>query len=184
MADRDDQFLSLYQECRFKDQQNWYKNRQAEFETAHSQAITLTTWLMFFASVTSTLAAASGLVGWKQGWAVLAVVFPVLSTAISAYNELYAFERQANLYKDAANALLAARADMPDPKVRLTDDRAPLITYVNQVEDVFRREQGQWGQLMADLKLFEKPLEAPKKLNDKSQGQATPPGGSGSAGAA
>ncbi len=39
---------------------------------------------------------------------------PSFSTALPAYNGLYAFERQAKVYGDAANALLRARADSPE----------------------------------------------------------------------
>ena len=91
---------------------------------------------------------------------MLAVIFPGLSTALSAYDGLYAFERQAKLYRDAANAVHRARADAPDLKQGLTetDYRRALSAYVYEVESIFRQEQGQWGQLINEIK----PAEPPK----------------------
>jgi hypothetical protein len=101
--------------------------------------------------------------GLKTLWAVLAVVFPALFTALSAYNGLYAFERQAKLYHDAANALLRARADAPDLKPGITgaDYRQALSAYVNKVESILRREQGQWGQLTSEIEPIEPPVAEP-----------------------
>jgi hypothetical protein len=46
-------------------------------------------------------------------WSMLAVALPSCSAALAAYNGLYAFERQAKLYGDAANAPIRAGADSP-----------------------------------------------------------------------
>jgi hypothetical protein len=92
-------------------------------------------------------------------WSILGVVFPALSTALSAYNAVYAFERQGKIYGDAANALLRARADSPDVKPPL-DDAAfekALGAHVEQVEQILRNEQAQWGQLIGETKPVEPP---------------------------
>ncbi len=97
--------------------------------------------------------------GLKWVWSILAVAFPAISTALSAYNAFYAFERQAKIYGDAANALLHARADSPDLKPSM-DDAAfekALGAHVEQVELILRNEQAQWGQLVGEIK----PAEAP-----------------------
>jgi hypothetical protein len=179
MSERDKQFMALYQQWRFKGQQDWYKSRRTEFETAHSQAMTLSTVLMFLTSLMATLAAAN-IGGWTHVWALLAIIFPVLSTAISAYNELYAFERQAKLYQDADNALLRARAEAPDLKPELTgiEYQRVLAAYVDHVENVFRTEQGQWGQLVNQLKSAEQPADAQIRDGAKDDGTAVPPVGS------
>jgi hypothetical protein len=89
-------------------------------------------------------------------WSILAVAFPTLSTALSAYNAVYSFERQGKIYGDAADALLRARADSPDLKPPL-NDAAFEKALVEQVEQILRNEQAQWGQLIGEIK----PAEAP-----------------------
>jgi hypothetical protein len=162
MSERNEQFLALYQRYRFEDQQGWYERRRAEFEAAYGQVITLTGLLMALAGTAGALAAAD-VGGLKTLWAVLAAVFPVLSTALSAYNGLYAFERQAKLYRDAANMMLRARADAPDLKPEITEAgyRRALSAYVNKVEGILRTEQGQWGQLISEIELIEPPAAEP-----------------------
>jgi len=157
MTDRDQQFLALYQQFRFNEQQQFYQSRVTEFQMAHGQDITLSAVLMFFASTAAALAAVES--EWASLWVLLAIVFPILSTAVSAYNELYAFERLAKLYQDAANALLYARADAPDLQQGLPDAQHHrlLSAYVEQVESIFRREQSQWGQLRNEVKIAELP---------------------------
>lgn len=156
MSERDEQFLGLYHQYRFEDQRGWYERRRAEFEAAHGQVITLTGLLMVLAGTAAALAAAD-VGGLKVLWGVLAVVFPALSTALSAYNGLYAFERQAQLYRDAANMMLHVRAEAPDLKPGITEAgyRQALSAYVNKVEGILRREQGQWGQLISEIEPIE-----------------------------
>ncbi len=152
MSERDEQFLTLYQQYRFEDQRGWYESRRAEFEAAYSQVITLTGLLLVLAATTAALAAAN--VGeLKILWAVRAVVFPALSTALSAYNGLYAFERQTKIYQDAANMMHHARSYAPDLKPGITEAgyRRALSAYVNKVEGILRKEQGQWGQLVSEI---------------------------------
>jgi hypothetical protein len=40
---------------------------------------------------------------------------------------------------------------------------AELAAYVNHVEEIFRKEQGQWGQLISEIKPVESPKLEPKK---------------------
>jgi hypothetical protein len=97
--------------------------------------------------------------GLKWLWSILAIAFPALSAALSAYNTFYAFERQGKIYGDAANALLRARVDSPELKPAM-DDAAfekALSAHVEQVEQILRNEQAQWGQLIGEIK----PVEAP-----------------------
>src|SRR5439155_13707067 len=109
------QFLELYQNYRCEDQQRYYESCLPELEGAHDEVITFTVLLLAAAAVAAVFASAD-IMGWKIQWALLAVIFPVLSTALSAYGSLYTFERQAKLYRDAVNALYQARVYAPDLK--------------------------------------------------------------------
>ena len=98
-------------------------------------------------------------------WSILAVAFPAFSTALAAYNGLYAFERQAKLYGDTANALLRADADSPDPMVAVDDEvfAAAVIAHVQQVEQILGGEQAQWGQLVGEIKPVAPPETKPEQ---------------------
>lgn len=158
MDERDRQFLQLYQAHRYDDQRAYYEQRVAEYEAARRQALTLTFVLMGLTTIASLLTSANALAA-KQIWGLLAVLFPLLSTAISALNSLYAFEQQAKLFRDAANGLLRANAERPGHAHSSSEAEShmALHLYVEQVEGVLRKEQGQWGQLMSEVKLVEPP---------------------------
>jgi len=159
MNERNKEFLAFYQQYRYQDQQKFYESRLEEFEAARDQAITLTVSFMALAAVSAVLASAD-VAGLKALWAVLAVVFPVLSTTIAAYSSLYAYERQAKLYQDAISALDRVGADSPNLRQGLgeADYHQMLIEYINEVEDILRTEQGQWGMLSKEIKPAEPPL--------------------------
>src|SRR5215471_4062010 len=158
MTARDQQFLALYKARRFQEQRDFYDSRRREFDAARDEVLWLTGVFMVLTAAVAALGSAN-VGGLKWVWSILAVAFPALSTALSAYNAFYAFERQAKIYGDAANALLRARADSPDLKPSM-DDAAfekALSAHVEQVELILRNEQAQWGQLVGEIK----PVEAP-----------------------
>jgi hypothetical protein len=153
MTEGDQQFLALYRKHRFEDQRAFYDSRRREFETARDQVLWLTAVFMVLTAAVAALASAN-VGGLKSLWAVLAVAFPALSTALAAYNALYAFERQAKIYGDAAKALLRARAVSPDLKPAMDDAafQEALRAHVEQIEQILRTEQAQWGQLIGEIK--------------------------------
>ena len=163
MRERDQQFLALYEKHRFEDQRAFYDSRRREFDTARDQVLWLIAVFMVLTAAVAALASAK-VGGLKSLWSILAVAFPALSTALSAYNALYAFERQAKIYGDAANALLRARADSPDLKPPMDDAafQEALSAHVEQVEQILRSEQAQWGQLIGEIK----PAAPPQSTHD------------------
>jgi hypothetical protein len=153
MRERDQQFLALYRKHRFENQRAFYDGRRREFETARDQVLWLIAVFMVLTAAVAALASAN-VGGLKSLWSILAIAFPALSTALSAYNALYAFERHAKIYGDAANALLRARADSPDLKPPMDDAafQEALRAHVGQIEQILRSEQAQWGQLIGEIK--------------------------------
>ncbi|HZS03981.1 MAG TPA: SLATT domain-containing protein [Blastocatellia bacterium] len=166
MTERDKQFLTLYQTHRYEDQKRWYDQREQEFESAHRQGVILTVSLLALTAIVSVMP--DGWLWSKQVWTVLGVVLPALSTALSAYTALYAFKQQARLYQDASRAL--HRTEAADPNLSPASGDAAyhrqLVTYVAQVEDIFRKEQGQWGQLINEIKRLEPPAEKKPEENE------------------
>jgi ABC-type transport system involved in cytochrome bd biosynthesis fused ATPase/permease subunit len=169
MTDRAQRYLEFYKKQRLEDQWTFYEDRRKEFEAARDEVVNLTVLFMVLTAVAAALAAAN-IGGFHALWSILAVVFPALSTGLSAYNGLYAFERQAKLYGDAANALFRATADSPDlkPAMEATAFAAAVSAHVQQVEQILSGEQAQWGQLIGEIKPVEPP---PAKSN---QGKPLP----------
>jgi hypothetical protein len=163
MSDQQKQFLAVYHAYRHKDQVAFYRMRSEEFERAHNQAIYVAAALM---AVTATISFLTPAYFGECKWApVLGVFLPALSAALTAYNSLYSFEPQSKLYRDALNALGEAEAIGYDAKqaveTQAPDAEAKVETYVNQVEAVFRKEQGQWGQLISEIKAVAPPPDRP-----------------------
>jgi Tfp pilus assembly protein PilN len=173
MSDRNKQFMNLYQKYRYEHQRNFYDARIKEFKSAHRQIILLTGLIMFLTAVTATLTAVIEAPDWKPVLAVLAIVFPALSTALAAYNELFAFERQSKLYGDAERALHRALADAPDMKQGIGESEydSAVGAYVNEIEDIFRKEQGQWGQLASEIKTIQQVTEKSQTPTEKTSGE-------------
>jgi uncharacterized membrane protein len=153
---REEQVLALYRRFRLEDQLIYYEGAGEECDRASSQALALSGLLLGLTAAVGALAGAD--VGWRRGWAALAVILPAISTTLSAYAGLYAFEHLSKLYRDAARALRAMRREAPDLAVPEAEARmAAVHEFVERVEGVLRREQGQWGQLMSQLQLPDTP---------------------------
>ena len=153
MSDRASQALGLYRSHRLEEQLSWYDGRRREFTAASRQLGSLSALVLALGAGVSVLAGVSE--AGKSVWAVLAAVLPAIATTLAAYGALYAFERQAKIYADARRSLHALGRAAPD----LPPDggEAAVAAYVDSVEDVLRREQGQWGQLLAELPLAKPP---------------------------
>jgi hypothetical protein len=145
MTERNRQFLAFYQEQRIDDQLRFYSGRSAEFDRATGQVLALSAMLLGFATAASALAGTH--IRGTAVWSALAVILPAACTALAAYNALYAFEQQAQIYNDARRAVMAASR----PKPSADASPADIAEMVQRVEAAFRQEGSQWGQLATEL---------------------------------
>jgi len=151
MSPRAGQLLSFYRECRVDDQVTFYTSRRTLFDRAIDQALSVSAILLGLTAAAAALAGAKVAPPWV--WAVLATALPAVSTALTSYGSLYAFEYQAKIYGDAVRAVhAAARPAEADPSVPRSpeEDAAELV---KRVEAVFRQEQAQWGQLTSQIEI-------------------------------
>lgn len=150
----DKQFFELYQAERFEDQQEYYKRTQEEFAKAKTEAMIGSIIIMFLAGIAGIVASSVGIHWLRLLFLVLAAIFPIVSTALAAYSALYSFEHQAKLYQDTINNLDRAGALAPAPEDNLTESEfaRKLNVYVWEVEKIFEKEQGQWGQLAEHMR--------------------------------
>jgi hypothetical protein len=141
MTERERQFAELYRSERVADQSRFYEDRAQTFEDAHRE-------LLLISAIVFGIAGAAGVIAGLDFkgtvvFAIVAAVLPAVTTAVTAYEGLYAFDRVAKLYRDAARNL--RRLDPP-----ADGDSAALAAYVQAVERVFTNERGQWGQLAVE----------------------------------
>lgn len=139
--------VRFFDACRAQSQRNWYAARAREYKDAHRQVLNLTALALFLAALVGALAAVWPASKWLS---VLSAVLPALSTGLGAYEGLFRFQHNAKLYQDAVAALDRARAVRPDPALLapggvVSADAARA--YMAEIEEILRREQGQWGQL-------------------------------------
>jgi hypothetical protein len=145
MNDRAQQFVEVYRQARLEDQRAYYERTAGRFQAAQRQLL-LTSAIVFGISGTVGLIAGLDVPG-KLVWAILAAILPAVTTVLSAYEGLYAFDRVAKLSRDAARNL--RRVETPDLSAGV-DERAVIAQYVADVERVFTNERGQWGQLAVE----------------------------------
>lgn len=149
MSERNSELLRFYTVNRIDDQMRFYTSRRTVFERATGQGLAVSAVLLGFATAAGALAGTT--VGWAEGWSAIATILPALSTALAAYLAMYAFEQQSKIYGDASRALLAAVRPKPDPDAG--QDGQNVAGFILRVEDVFRQERGQWGQLTSRIQV-------------------------------
>ncbi|WP_420129090.1 SLATT domain-containing protein [Longimicrobium sp.] len=181
------QFLEFYETYRRGAQSKWYRNRFETYERAHRQSVTLTTLVLFLSSAASILS-----VAWERPtiwpgvtlyWPVIAAVLTAAGTAIAAYRSLYGFQENSRLYRDADNSLAAVLADSPVECENCPEAAIRTIgDYIPRVEEVFRREQGQWGQLVAQIRAVTVPGAEKEGGGDDALGGGPVGGGGGGGG--
>jgi len=145
VSQREAQLVSAYREQRLLDQRRYYDDRRREYERASGQLALLTASLVALGGVAGVLSAANAFDA-REAWAILAAAGPALAAFLVAYDALFGFERNAKLFTDASYALRIAELRAPPQSA----DAEAIRRWVEQVEGILQREQGQWGQLAAD----------------------------------
>jgi hypothetical protein len=143
MGDRDAAFRKLYKDARLKNQITYYEGARQEYANASRQGALAAVGFAALSFVAGLLAVFDVL-GFREGWGVVGAGVGALSSAAAGYVGLYAFERLAKLYADAGRGLREISESLA---------AADVIA----AEAVMQREQGQWGQLTADLPLADPP---------------------------
>ena len=145
MSTRAQQFLEVYSIARVEDQRAYYDRTVKRFESRRRQVL-LASSVVFGVAATVGLIAGLDVRG-KVVWAALAAILPAVTTALAAYDGVYAFERITKLNRDAARNLM--RIAVPE-LAEAGGSQAAVAGYVADVEQVFARERGQWGQLQIE----------------------------------
>jgi hypothetical protein len=141
VSDRATEFHALYGELRIADQKRFYQDRRDEYRSAHHQAIVVRNTLLIAAAVASAAGQATeGTV--RSAIAVAAAVCAALAGVVTAFSALVGFSWLDKLYADAGNNLAEAEIDWD-----ALDPHGDVEAGLEKVEQIFRKETGQWGQL-------------------------------------
>jgi hypothetical protein len=140
--DHTTEFHALYRELRIADQKRFYADRRDEYRRAHQQAIAVRNALL----VAAALASVAG--QFTEGSAraavsIAAAVCAAFAGVVTAFGALIGFPRLSKLYSDAWVNLAEAEIDW-----EALDPHGDLAGGIDRVEEIFRKENGQWGQLV------------------------------------
>jgi hypothetical protein len=141
-ADRSRAFHRLYLRLRIDDQLRYYQDRRTEYASAHRQAVVLRTALLFGAAAAGVVTQSTAGTA-RAAWAVAGALLAALAAAVTAFETLIGFPQLEKIYGDAARNLEEAKLDWQD----LEPDAVQPAQF-DRVEDIFRSERGQWGQLV------------------------------------
>ncbi len=146
----------IYMDKRLQAQISFYESRVRENQLNADFTFTLGAAVMTLSSLVATISA-------NGQWPVLsllAATLPALAALLTSFRQLYGWERQINIYRDALMGLERVKLMAPDEDRKpLTDLQAIYPKLVSSGETVFTAEVNQWGQ-------FVQAAEAPEETVD------------------
>ena len=145
----------IYVERRLYYQMGYYQSKMVQFENNLDNAFRFNAIVMTL----NSLLAAFGTVSSSSVVHLITAILPALAALISAFRQLYQWDRQSQLYKDTVLGLQRARLILPDidDPNEIRPEEATIIfpKLVATTEDVFKEEVSQWGQIAAGDKSSE-----------------------------
>ena len=149
MTDHMTEFHALYGQLRIAHQKRYYLDRRDEYRRAHQQAIFLRNALL----VAATLVGVAGQFTVGSARAELSIAAAAcagLAGVVTAFGALVGFPRLSKLYADAWANLAEAEIDW-----EAVDPHGDVAEGLDRVEEIFRKENGQWGQLIVQAEATE-----------------------------
>jgi hypothetical protein len=132
------QFLRAYDEHRVVDQTTWYRKTATEYERSSRQIAWVSEVAILGASICGILTMV-----WPDSAAwlgITAAALAALSAAVMSWADVVGFTTNADLYRDAYNALGRLRPNRPSRGAT----KEQVAEYVDAAEDVMRNEVKSW----------------------------------------
>jgi len=139
-----DALLKIYLKKRIDGQLRFYQARIKEYDANSGFMVSVGAFIMAVGAVISAIGTTNN----SAELALITALLPALAAMIAALRQLYQWEKQSSLYRDAELGLQEATLLMPD--MDMYDPRtAPAIlpSLVRASEKVFTSEINQWGQI-------------------------------------
>ncbi len=133
---------------RYGEQVAFYTDRKNENEQNSSFTFMFSTFFMFCASLSAFINLSTGV----PFWSLIATVLPSFASLLSSFDQIYDWERQAGLYRDAHDGLQDASLQYQSLEdnlnvVDLKESYQALARWLLESEKVLAAEADQWGQL-------------------------------------
>jgi hypothetical protein len=143
---RDTELLyKIYMEKRLQSQIRFYESRIRENQLNADFTFTLGAAVMTLSSLVATISAS----GNSPLLSFLAVILPAAAALLASFRQLYGWERQINLYRDALMGLERVKLLAPDnDRMPFSDLMEIYPRLVESGEKVFTAEVNQWGQFV------------------------------------
>lgn len=142
----------IYMNRRIDAQAAFYRSRIIENDKNANFAFAGGALVMTISSLIATISAGGG----YPTLSVLAAILPAFAALLAAFRQLYGWERQTNIYRDALMGMERVRLLAPDDDRVVTNDLTKIYPQlVTSSETVFTGEVSQWGQFVVDKEKVE-----------------------------
>ena len=151
----------VYAHKRIEAQVDFYQSRIKENERNADFTFGMGALVMTISSLVATVGASVRDPFWTPALTVMSAILPAFAALLAAFRQLYGWERQSSIYRDALLGLEKVRLLAPDDdRVAASSLQEIYPDLVQRSETVFTGEVSQWGQYVVD------------KDGEKSQGDA------------
>src|SRR5574341_471134 len=97
--------LRIYLRLRIENQLKFYRSRVREFDANSGFMVSVGALIMAISSAVSALGAAET----NAGYALITTLLPAFAALVASFRQLYQWEKQSSLYRDAALGLQQAQ---------------------------------------------------------------------------
>ena len=140
--------LRLYLAKRIDGQMEFYESRVTEFNANIGFMVSIGAGIMAISSIISAIGTTSN----SAELALVTAILPAMAAFIASLRQLYQWEKQSSLYRDASLGLQETRLLIPDwDQFDVRTAPAIVPSLVRATEDVFMAEINQWGQIALGL---------------------------------
>lgn len=137
--------FQLYKDRRIEGQLEFYENRSRENALNSDFTFTLGTFVMTLSSLLATISASAAI----PVLALISAILPAFSALLAAFRQLYGWDRQSAIYRDAVLGLEKILLMTPDDdRLPYTDVTSIFSKLIMSSEAVFTAEVSQWGQIV------------------------------------
>lgn len=144
-----DMLYRIYVDKRINSQGDFYKSRIKENIRNADFTFATGALVMTVSSLVATVSASIQDSFWTPALTVLSAMLPAFAALLASFRQLYGWERQASIYRDALLGLERVRLLAPDnDRVAAADLKKVYPQLVTETETVFTGEVSQWGQFV------------------------------------
>jgi hypothetical protein len=144
-----DLLYRIYQDKRIAAQSDFYQSRIKENARNADFTFAAGALVLTISSLIATISASVRDPVWTPVLTVLSAMLPAFAALMASFRQLYGWERQASIYRDALLGLERVKLLAPDnDRVSSADLRQIYPQLVTESETVFTGEVSQWGQFV------------------------------------